>query len=218
MISSDTNPTAPANLARVLRRQKKGQPHAVYAACTANAYAIRAVLAQAAKDGSDVLVESTTSQVNIAGGYSGLTPSDFRRRVFCLAAETGLAPDRVVLGGDHVGPYMWRHEGGRRAIGIIAMLISVAVFWGAIFTVPIKIEADNQDEQAESKSEKEQPQTDKKKTAAAKTESQKDVEKKQPTPAPEEDGKSKPQTTPENGDPPTTPEPAKAEKADTTDM
>ena len=130
MISTDTNATAPANLARVVRRQKRGQPDAVYAACTANAYAIRAVLAQAAKDGSDVLVESTTSQVNIAGGYSGLTPSDFRRRVFRLAAETGLAPDRVVLGGDHVGPYVWRHEGGRRAMQHAEKLVAACVAAG----------------------------------------------------------------------------------------
>ena len=37
---------------------------------------------------------------------------------------------------------LFKGEGGRRAIGIIVMIVGVAVFWGAVFTVPFKTEAE----------------------------------------------------------------------------
>lgn len=108
--------TAAPILAEVVKRPKQGNQRGIYAACTANAYAIRAVLRQAARDGTLALIESTASQVNPSGGYSGLTPSRFRHQVMQMAAEIGVPADRVVLGGDHIGPHPWRHEDAERAL------------------------------------------------------------------------------------------------------
>lgn len=117
-------------LAEVIKRQKQGKPRGIYAACTANAYAIRAVLRQAARDGTLALIESTASQVNPTGGYTGLTPSRFRHQVLQMAAEIGMPSNRVVLGGDHIGPHPWRHEDAEQALQKAAGLAMACVAAG----------------------------------------------------------------------------------------
>jgi len=124
-------PHAPTfNLAEILRHQNQGQPRALYAACTANGFAIQAVLQQARRDGTPALIESTPGQVNLSGGYSGLTPDFFRRQVLQMAAENGLAPGQVILGGDHIGPHPWRHMRGGQAMQRAAALTAACVAAG----------------------------------------------------------------------------------------
>ena len=117
-------------LTEVVQSQKQGASRGIYAACTANAYAIRAVLRQAACDGAGALVESTASQVNSAGGYSGLTPARFRHQVLQMAAEIGIPPHRVILGGDHIGPHPWRHEDAEQALLRASELVAACVAAG----------------------------------------------------------------------------------------
>jgi len=117
-------------LAKVVQSQKKGRPCSVYAACTANAYAIRAVLNQAARDGTAAVIESTASQVNLYGGYTGLTPARFHHQVLQMAAGISLSPDRVILGGDHIGPHPWRHEDAERALMKASQLAEACVAAG----------------------------------------------------------------------------------------
>ena len=100
----------------VKTRQKQGEPFGIYAACTANAYAIQAVLQQALRDGTVALIESTASQVNLSGGYTGLTPHLFRRQVLQMAMQVGLPSDRIIVGGDHIGPHPWRHASADHAL------------------------------------------------------------------------------------------------------
>jgi D-tagatose-bisphosphate aldolase class II non-catalytic subunit len=122
--------TAASILEEIVRSQKQGKPRGIYAACTGNAYAIRAVLRQAAHDGTVALVESTASQVNTAGGYTGLTPARFRHRVLQMAAEVGMPSHRVILGGDHIGPHPWRHENADQALHKAAGLAAACVAAG----------------------------------------------------------------------------------------
>ena len=56
-----------------------------------------------------MLIEATCNQVNQEGGYTGMTPADFRGFVEGIAARVGFAPDRLILGGDHLGPNPWKH-------------------------------------------------------------------------------------------------------------
>jgi D-tagatose-1,6-bisphosphate aldolase subunit GatZ/KbaZ len=114
-------------LKEIIQHQKQGKPRGIYAACTANAYAIRAVLQQAARNGTVALVESTANQVNPAGGYSGLTPVQFRHQVLQMATEIGIPPHRVILGGDHIGPHPWRHEDADRALQKASGLVRACV-------------------------------------------------------------------------------------------
>ncbi|TGV95594.1 tagatose-bisphosphate aldolase, partial [Mesorhizobium sp. M2D.F.Ca.ET.145.01.1.1] len=41
--------------------------------------------------------------------YTGMTPGDFRRFVETIAGKAGFPLDRLVLGGDHLGPNPWKH-------------------------------------------------------------------------------------------------------------
>lgn len=71
----------------------------------------------AKEDGSFVLVESTSNQVNQFGGYTGLDASAFRDFVLHLAEQENFPAARVILGGDHLGPFPWRSEPAERAMG-----------------------------------------------------------------------------------------------------
>lgn len=78
--------------------------------CSAHPAVTEAAVQQSLEDGSVLLVESTSSQVNQFGGYTGLTSSQFARFVHSAARNGGLPAERVLLGGDHIGPYPWRQE------------------------------------------------------------------------------------------------------------
>ena len=81
----------------------------VTSVCSAHELVIEAALLQAAEDGCEALIEATCNQVNQDGGYTGMTPADFRGLVLAIAGRVGFPPERVVLGGDHLGPNPWRH-------------------------------------------------------------------------------------------------------------
>ena len=64
-----------------------------------------------------LLIEATCNQVNQDGGYTGMTPADFRRFVEGIAARTGFPADRLMLGGDHLGPNPWKSLPADQAMG-----------------------------------------------------------------------------------------------------
>ena len=64
---------------------------------------------QADADGTHLLLEATSNQVNQTGGYTGMTPVMFRDYVYGIAAELGFDTGRLILGGDHLGPNPWQH-------------------------------------------------------------------------------------------------------------
>ena len=76
--------------------------------CSAHPLVLRAAVEQAVADGGWVLVEATSNQVDQFGGYTGMKPADFRELVHAIADQYGLPRERVVLGGDHLGPNTWR--------------------------------------------------------------------------------------------------------------
>ena len=89
----------------------------VYSACTANPWAIDAVLRYAAStiEGT-ALIEATANQIHPGGGYAAMTVDGFVGRIRRQAEAVGLAPDRVVMGGDHIGPMPWGHLGSDAAM------------------------------------------------------------------------------------------------------
>ena len=52
---------------------------------------------------------SASNQVNQFGGYTGMNPADFREFALRIAAAHGLPVERLILGGDHLGPNPWQH-------------------------------------------------------------------------------------------------------------
>jgi len=63
-----------------------------------------------------LLIESTSNQVNQFGGYAGQTPREFVAFVHELARENNLPAERILLGGDHLGPHVWRNESAASAM------------------------------------------------------------------------------------------------------
>ncbi len=84
---------------------------------------IEATLAAARSGDHAVLIEATCNQVNQDGGYSGMMPADFVRFVHSHAARIGLPIDRIILGGDHLGPNPWRGLGAEAALDKSATMV-----------------------------------------------------------------------------------------------
>lgn len=97
-------------LRRIVQRNRSGEPVGSYAVCSAHPRVIDAAIQQAIEDGNYLHLESTSSQVNQFGGYTGMTPLEFADSIRASAASAGLSPSRVLLGADHLGPFAWRSE------------------------------------------------------------------------------------------------------------
>ena len=92
----------------VLARHRDGQGGGITSVCSANPLVIQAACEHAVADDVAVLIEATSNQVDQFGGYTGMRPADFRDLVHGIADGAGLSRERVVLGGDHLGPNVWR--------------------------------------------------------------------------------------------------------------
>lgn len=90
--------------------RKKGLPVGIPSYCTANSLVLEALLEQGCRFNDYLLMEATANQVNQYGGYTGMTPADYRDYIFELAEKTGFPKDRILLGGDHLGPLTWSSE------------------------------------------------------------------------------------------------------------
>ena len=92
----------------LVARHKSGQACGIYSVCSAHPLVIEAACVHAVQTGLDVLlIEATCNQVNQDGGYTGMRPDDFRDFVHAIARDAGLPVQRVLLGGDHLGPNPW---------------------------------------------------------------------------------------------------------------
>jgi len=80
----------------------------IVSVCSAHPLVIEAALRRGRVADVPVLIEATCNQVNQEGGYTGMTPADFRRLVEGIAKQVGFPLDRLILGGDHLGPNPWK--------------------------------------------------------------------------------------------------------------
>ena len=121
---------ASQRLQDVIHRNRRGEKAGVYAVCSAHPSVIAAAIQQSIEDGSVLLVESTSSQVNQFGGYTGQTPDQFAKFVHSAAVRAGLPGKRVLLGGDHLGPYPWREQASETALQKACELVRRCVLAG----------------------------------------------------------------------------------------
>jgi D-tagatose-1,6-bisphosphate aldolase subunit GatZ/KbaZ len=94
----------------LLREHKAGGGVGIFSVCSSHPIVIEAALREAVQSGQYVLVEATSNQVNQFGGYSGMKPADFQAYVAQIASRASLPVDRILLGGDHLGPNCWQKE------------------------------------------------------------------------------------------------------------
>ena len=114
----------------VVQSQKAARGGGITSVCSAHPLVLEAALRQAADDGGVALIEATSNQVDQHGGYTGLTPADFRDLVHDLADGVGLPRDRVLLGGDHLGPNRWRKSAPDEAMANADDLVAAYVAAG----------------------------------------------------------------------------------------
>jgi D-tagatose-1,6-bisphosphate aldolase subunit GatZ/KbaZ len=114
----------------IVRRHKSGETVGMYSVCSAHPLVLEAALRVAQRTESVALIEATSNQVNQDGGYTGLRPAAFRERVLALATAVGLPHDRVVLGGDHLGPNCWQRLPAATALEKAGVMVAEYVTAG----------------------------------------------------------------------------------------
>lgn len=115
----------------MLQKRKQGMKFAgIPSFCTANDLVIEACLKQAKRFDDYVLVEATANQVNQFGGYTGMQPADYRDFVYKIADETGFPREKIILGGDHLGPLTWQNEPEKDAMEKSVELVKLFVLAG----------------------------------------------------------------------------------------
>lgn len=107
----------------IIALQKKGICSGIFSCCSANEYVLKAAMRRVKKYNSYLLVESTANQVNQYGGYTGMKPPDFYRYVNSLAEHEGFPLDKLILGGDHLGPLTWTDKEEKHAMREAAELV-----------------------------------------------------------------------------------------------
>lgn len=110
----------------------KGIRRGITSVCSAHPVVITAALEFARDHGRNALIEATCNQVNQDGGYTSMTPADFRDFVFTIAEEVSFDREKIVLGGDHLGPNPWKNLPADEAMAKAEEMI--AAFAGAGFT------------------------------------------------------------------------------------
>jgi len=111
-------------LLEVVARHRAGEPVGIYSVCSANPLVIQAALVHARAADRPALIEATSNQVNQYGGYTGMRPKQFRDAVLKIADEVAMPHERIVLGGDHLGPHCWRMELATEALAQAEQMIS----------------------------------------------------------------------------------------------
>lgn len=104
-------------VSEIISVHKSGTTRGIYSVCSSNKYVLQASLEQAREDGSFLLVEATCNQVNQYGGYTGMVPRVFAEFVTRLADQAGFPREKLILGGDHLGPTVWGRETAGAAMG-----------------------------------------------------------------------------------------------------
>ena len=94
----------------ILRRikeleQKTGQKRCVFAACPNSLAVLRSALRSAKRNNAPVKFAATLNQVDIDGGYTGMTPAEFVKTVREEARKINLT-SAVIIAVDHGGPWL----------------------------------------------------------------------------------------------------------------
>lgn len=119
-------------LGDIAAAQKQGRAVGIFSVCSANRFVLEAAMLQAKEDQSPVLIESTSNQVDQFGGYTGMKPEQFVEHVGKIADDMNFPLERIILGGDHLGPNAWQNEPAAEAMAKARDLITAYIDAGYI--------------------------------------------------------------------------------------
>ncbi len=117
-------------LKKIVEMQKAGDPVGIYSACTGNELVLEACMKRAKETNTVLLIESTANQVDQYGGYTGMKPVDFVNMCKKLADKVCLPMDRIILGGDHLGPLTFAGYEEEKAMAEASELVRLYVLAG----------------------------------------------------------------------------------------
>jgi D-tagatose-1,6-bisphosphate aldolase subunit GatZ/KbaZ len=115
----------PAFLREIARA--RGAQRGIFSVCSAHPWVLEAAMRRHACCSGPLLIEATCNQVNQFGGYTGLTPEGFRNGVLEIADRAGFPRDRLLLGGDHLGPFPWQNLTADEAMARAGELVRLFV-------------------------------------------------------------------------------------------
>ena len=104
------------HLTKMVEQHKRGKANGIYAVCSAHPIVLEAAIRYAHANHIPLLIEATSNQVDQFGGYTGMTPADFRSFVCRLADSLDFSQDMLILGGDHLGPNRWQNLPAEQAM------------------------------------------------------------------------------------------------------
>ena len=104
------------HLTKMVEQHKRGKANGIYAVCSAHPIVLEAAIRYAHANHTPLLIEATSNQVDQFGGYTGMTPADFRSFVCHLADSLNFSQDMLILGGDHLGPNRWQNLPAEQAM------------------------------------------------------------------------------------------------------
>jgi D-tagatose-1,6-bisphosphate aldolase subunit GatZ/KbaZ len=107
----------------IIAKNRKGLAKGIYSICSANQEVLEACFRQAKDDDSIILIESTSNQVNQFGGYTNMKPNDFVGWVHSIRVQTGFPGEKLLLGGDHLGPNAWKLLPAKEAMSRAMVLV-----------------------------------------------------------------------------------------------
>ncbi|MFI8572456.1 D-tagatose-bisphosphate aldolase, class II, non-catalytic subunit [Stenotrophomonas bentonitica] len=114
----------------LIAAHRQGAPVGLYSVCCSNAQVLLAAMQVAQRYDTLLLIEATSNQVDQFGGYTGMTPPQYRDYVLQLARDAGFPAERLVLGGDHLGPNAWQKGPAAAAMANARKLIAAYVAAG----------------------------------------------------------------------------------------
>ncbi|MDB5551204.1 MAG: kbaZ [Rhizobium sp.] len=119
-----------AFLRQLAQSRRDSKPVGITSVCSAHPLVIRAAVRNAARFADILLIEATCNQVNQFGGYTGMLPADFVNLVHRIAMEENLPTEKIILGGDHLGPNPWRSEPAASAMAKAEDMVTAYVAAG----------------------------------------------------------------------------------------
>ena len=115
---------------QLIAQHRNGHNVGICSVCCSNDQVLLAAMDVAREHHSLLLIEATSNQVDQFGGYTGMNPAQFRDYVLALARGHGFPEQRLVLGGDHLGPNAWQKLPAAQAMGHARELVRAYVAAG----------------------------------------------------------------------------------------
>lgn len=99
-----------------LLKRTPTHPVGIPSLCSSNPWVLDAGMKWAKENGVPLLLESTANQINQFGGYTGLTPQMMAELIKGRAEAANFPLSELFLGGDHLGPMVWKNEPAESAM------------------------------------------------------------------------------------------------------